>query len=92
MMLYDKAYWFEQDQEANLPQDYYSSKLFVDKAIDYIATNDKDKKPFFAYIGFQANIFRCKHHPNSSKNTVAATTRAGSPCAKRGVTAQRLWA
>ncbi|MEI8158119.1 MAG: arylsulfatase [Burkholderiales bacterium] len=55
MMLYDKAYWFEQGLEADLPKDYYSSKFFVDKAIEYIASNDKDKKPFFAYIGFQAN-------------------------------------
>ncbi len=55
MMLYDKAYWFEQGQEAELPADYYSSKFFVDKAIEYIASNDKDTKPFFAYIGFQAN-------------------------------------
>jgi arylsulfatase/uncharacterized sulfatase len=55
MMLYDKAYWFEQGRETDLPQDYYSSKFFVDKAIEYIASNDKDEKPFFAYIGFQAN-------------------------------------
>ncbi|TSA13245.1 MAG: arylsulfatase [Comamonadaceae bacterium] len=55
MMLYDKAYWFEQGREAGLPADYYSSKFFVDKAIEYIAASDRDKKPFFAYIGFQAN-------------------------------------
>ena len=55
MMLYDKAYWFEQGREAELPPDYYSSKFFVDKAIEYIASNDKDAKPFFTYIGFQAN-------------------------------------
>jgi arylsulfatase/uncharacterized sulfatase len=53
-MLYDKAYWFENGKEAVLPKDYYSSKFFVDKAIDYIQA-DKDGKPFFTYIGFQAN-------------------------------------
>lgn len=55
MMLYDKAYWFEQDREAHLPLDYYSSRSFVDKAIEYIDKGRKNDKPFFAYIGFQAN-------------------------------------
>ncbi len=55
MMLYDKAYWFEQDREAQLPEDFYSSRFFVDKAIDYIDAGRKNDKPFFAYIGFQAN-------------------------------------
>ncbi len=56
MMLYDKAYWFEQDHEVNaLPDDFYSSKFFVDKANEYIGSNLADGKPFFAYIGFQAN-------------------------------------
>ena len=55
MMLYDKAYWFEQDKEVQLPKDFYSSTLFVDKAIDYIDAGRADGKPFFTYIGFQAN-------------------------------------
>ena len=55
MMLYDKAYWFEQDKEVQLPKDFYSSTLFVDKAIDYIDAGQADGKPFFTYIGFQAN-------------------------------------
>jgi arylsulfatase/uncharacterized sulfatase len=55
MMLYDKAYWFEQDKEVRLPKDFYSSTLFVDKAIDFIDAGRADGKPFFTYIGFQAN-------------------------------------
>ncbi|WP_207769767.1 arylsulfatase [Solimicrobium silvestre] len=55
IFLYDKAYWFEQGKPATLPEDYYSSKFIVDKAIDYIATDKKNGKPFFAYLGFQAN-------------------------------------
>ena len=55
MMLYDKAYWFEQDKEVQLPKDFYSSTLFVDKAIDFIDAGRADGKPFFTYIGFQAN-------------------------------------
>ena len=54
MMLYDKAYWFEGDRPATLPQDFYSSKFFVDKAIEYLSAQS-DSKPFFTYIGFQAN-------------------------------------
>jgi len=54
MFLYDKAYWFEQGKEAHLPDDYYSSKFIVDKAIDYISDGKQDGKPFFAYLGFQA--------------------------------------
>lgn len=54
MLLYDKAYWFEDDKEARPPKDFYSSELFVDKAIDYLKAQG-DKKPFFTYIGFQAN-------------------------------------
>ncbi len=54
MVLYDKAYWFENGKEASLPKDFYSSQFFVDKAIDYIQSA-KDDKPFFTYIGFQAN-------------------------------------
>jgi arylsulfatase A-like enzyme len=55
MMLYDKAYWFEQDREAQLPKDFYSSSFIVDKAIEYIKEGRKNDKPFFAYLGFQAN-------------------------------------
>lgn len=55
MMLYDKAYWFEQDKEVRLPRDFYSSTLFVDKAIDFIDAGRAEGKPFFSYIGFQAN-------------------------------------
>jgi len=55
MMLYDKAYWYSDGKEATLPADFYSSRFFVDKAIEYIAGGAADSRPFFAYIGFQAN-------------------------------------
>ena len=54
MMLYDKAYWFEDGKQAKPPKDFYSSEFFVDKAIDYLKAQG-DSKPFFTYIGFQAN-------------------------------------
>lgn len=55
IFLYDKAAWFENGKEAHLPKDYYSSTFIVDQAIDFIAADSNDGKPFFAYLGFQAN-------------------------------------
>lgn len=53
--LADKVSWFEDGKVAVMPTDYYSSKFFVDKMIEYIQSGAKDKKPFFAYVAFQAN-------------------------------------
>jgi arylsulfatase/uncharacterized sulfatase len=53
--LSDKVNWFENGRQAVMPTDYYSSKFFVDKTIEYIDSGAKDKKPFFAYVAFQAN-------------------------------------
>jgi arylsulfatase A-like enzyme len=55
MFFYDKAYWFDQGQPARMPKTFYSSELIVDKALGYIAADRADGKPFFAYLGFQAN-------------------------------------
>jgi len=53
--LTDKVYWFEDGKEAVMPAEFYSSKFYVDKAIEYISAGAKDGKPFFAYVAFQAN-------------------------------------
>lgn len=53
--LSDKVYWYENGKEAIMPKDYYSSEYFVDKTIEYIDADAKDKQPFFAYVAFQAN-------------------------------------
>lgn len=53
--LTDKVYWFEDGKEAVMPSDYYSSKFFVDKAIEFISSGAGQNKPFFAYVAFQAN-------------------------------------
>jgi arylsulfatase len=37
-----------------LPADYYSSKYFTDFVINSIDENGSDRKPFFAYLGYQA--------------------------------------
>lgn len=51
-----QAYWYEDGQElTSLPDDFYSSRFFVDKTIDYLRENQDSGKPFFAYVAFQAN-------------------------------------
>lgn len=50
----DKAHWYADGEEHQLPDDFYSSRYFVDKAIEFIDSNQADGQPFFATIGFQA--------------------------------------
>ena len=52
--IYARANWFEDGEEIDLPDDFYSSKFFVDKIISYIESNRRDGDPFFAYLPFQA--------------------------------------
>lgn len=51
----DKVHWFEDGKVAKMPTDYYSSEFFVDKAIEFLRADTASGKPFFAYVGFQAN-------------------------------------
>lgn len=50
---YKYAHWYENGVEAELPDDFYSSKFIVDKMIAYLDQTDQSK-PFFAYLPFQA--------------------------------------
>jgi arylsulfatase A-like enzyme len=52
--IYEKANWFGDGEEIDLPEDFYSSKFFVDKTIEFIDSNLRDGRPFFSYIPFQA--------------------------------------
>jgi len=52
--IYEKANWFGDGVEIDLPDDFYSSKFFIDKTIEFIESNRGDGKPFFSYIPFQA--------------------------------------
>ena len=38
----------------SLPKDYYATRTYTDKMIDYIESNRGDGKPFFAYVAHQA--------------------------------------
>ena len=37
-----------------LPENFYSTRFYVDKMIDYLKTNKDDDRPFFAYLAFSA--------------------------------------
>ena len=50
-----KVDWFEDGKDAIMPAEYYSSAFFVDRMIAYLRAGSQSGKPFFAYLGFQAN-------------------------------------
>ena len=52
--IYDQANWYADGSTHTLPDDFYSSEYFIDKTIEFIASNAEDDQPFFAYIPFQA--------------------------------------
>jgi len=54
MPIYDKANWYADGKEYQLPEDFYSSRFLVDKTIEFIDSNLHDGRPFFAYLPFQA--------------------------------------
>ncbi len=53
--LTDKVYWYEDGKPVVMPTEFYSSEFYIDKTIGYIRAGALEKKPFFAYVGFQAN-------------------------------------
>jgi arylsulfatase/uncharacterized sulfatase len=52
--IYDQPHWYADGQAHTLPDDFYSSAYFIDKTIEFIASNEADDRPFFAYIPFLA--------------------------------------
>lgn len=52
--LYEKANWYADGKEFQLPEDFYSSRFLIDTTIEFIAGNIDDGRPFFAYLPFQA--------------------------------------
>ena len=51
---YLESPWFKNGQEAELPEDFYSSKFFVDQMIEFIEEDKDQDTPFFSYLSFQA--------------------------------------
>lgn len=44
----------ENDRKIELPVDFYSSRTYTDKLIEYVDESTRDKKPFFAYAAYTA--------------------------------------
>lgn len=60
LALTDKVDWFEDDREATMPREYYSSSFFVDRALAYLRQDAERAetaadRPFFLYLAFQSN-------------------------------------
>ena len=55
MPYYRDAPWFEGRARAEMPANFYSSELIVDRMIEYMeADRANESEPFFAYVAFQA--------------------------------------
>ena len=54
MPYYQTAPWFEDGKPGDLPADFYSSELLVDRMIEYLDARRDERQPFFAYVAFQA--------------------------------------
>ena len=48
------AHWYADGKEVELPEDFYSSKTYIDKTISFHEEEQNKDNPFFAYIAFQA--------------------------------------
>ena len=51
---YRDAPWFEDDKEASLPEDFYSSSFIADQMQTYLEEGAGATDPFFAYVAFLA--------------------------------------
>jgi arylsulfatase/uncharacterized sulfatase len=51
---YKDAPWFEDDKEADLPEDFYSSTFIADQMQAYLEVDAGREEPFFAYVAFLA--------------------------------------
>lgn len=54
MPYYRDAPWFEDGKRAEMPANFYSSELLVDRMIQYMDEAPDASAPFFAYVAFQA--------------------------------------
>lgn len=51
---YKTVHFFEGRNELKLPPDFYSTRYYTDRMIQYIDANAADGKPFFGYLAYQA--------------------------------------
>lgn len=48
------ARYREDGEPVKLPKDFYSTRFYTEKMIEYIEADKKDNKPFFAYLAYSA--------------------------------------
>lgn len=48
------AQWYADGSPVDLPEDFYSSKTYIDKTISFHQEEQNKDQPFFSYIAFQA--------------------------------------
>ena len=48
------AQWYADGSPVDLPEDFYSSKTYIDKTISFHKEEENKDQPFFSYIAFQA--------------------------------------
>ncbi|NRB47936.1 MAG: sulfatase-like hydrolase/transferase [Saprospiraceae bacterium] len=48
------AQWYADGSEADVPDDFYSSKTYIDKIISFHEEEINKAQPFFSYVAFQA--------------------------------------
>ena len=51
---HDTSWYRENGKRVDLPDDFFSSEFYTDKIINYIDSDKKDGKPFFAYLAYTA--------------------------------------
>ncbi len=49
-----EAYWYRDGEETDLPEDFYSSKDYIESTIAFHESQSDPDAPFFSYIAFQA--------------------------------------
>jgi arylsulfatase A-like enzyme len=54
MPYYTSADWFEDGRPVRLPKPFYSSTFIVDQMVSYLAADQNEEAPFFAYLAFLA--------------------------------------
>ena len=88
---YAKVHFYEGANEVDLPDDFYSTKFYTDKLLDYIDKNATDKKPFFGYLAYQA--VHQPHRPPriSPADTNTLMTRVGRTSVTFAIVGKWIW-
>lgn len=70
------AIYEEDGERINLPEDFYSSRTYSERMIEYLENRPKDGKPFFAYLTYTAPHWPLQA-PNESIEKYAGKYHSG---------------